>query len=45
MLYLEMNDILLPSQFGCRARQFCELQLLIVTGDFAKLGPKEPKAN
>ena len=36
MTHLETNDILLPSQFGFRARHSCESQLLIVTDDFAK---------
>ena len=33
---LGMNDILLPSQFGFRTRQSCELQLLIVIDDFSR---------
>ena len=36
MTHLETNDILLPSQFGFRARHSCKSQLLIVTDDFAK---------
>ena len=36
MKHLEINDILLPSQFGFRAGYSCEAQLLIVTDDFAK---------
>ena len=36
MKHLEINDILLPSQFGFRAGHSCEAQLLIATDDFAK---------